>query len=116
MKAPPPDCPPHSDLDTSPPLFYHADNSILTRHGTRRGGVAQSAERGSHKPYVAGSSPAAATNGYAISPLQLGALSTDTLTPCLFAPTECGAVPEPDRRPDRAPHPRGTAPSKNQSH
>ncbi len=29
-----------------------------------RGGVAQSVERGSHKPYVGGSSPPAATNSH----------------------------------------------------
>src|SRR5574341_2315412 len=58
-------------LDTSQPLSYHAIDSTLSGNMKSRGGVAQLAERGSHKPYVAGSSPAAATINFAVRFLPL---------------------------------------------
>ena len=66
------------ELDTSLSLFYDASQPELRfpqQHiyaPAVHGGVAQSVERGSHKPYVGGSSPPAATNP---PPRKLAALS-----------------------------------------
>lgn len=53
-------------LDTVGTLLYYAlvrnqPNSPVTCRNFSRGGVAQLVERGSHKPYVGGSNPPAAT-------------------------------------------------------